>query len=471
MAYDFVQRDSATGNPVTVDNGNSHVVLPLTAAQAGYAKIAGKDGSPLKVLATGYLAASLESLEFYDTIDGNSVNTNLWNQSVSGMTITQASGKLSLNPTNVVTANAYAILSSIPNFLVTSCTPLHLHKTIQNSLWNTGANTVVEFGWGAVATNVALPTDGMLVRGRAGVIYAVVNNGGSELEIALTPTFALPSANVSAEWVLDLYANELRVYVDGVLWTTGATACVSPTSLMAATNNSRQPVFFRVYNTASAPGASPTLSLGQITVQQRNSNIDKPWSHRMLGMGRGAYQNPLTFGQTANWGNSAVPTTRGLSNTTPCEATLGGLLRFTPTYVADTDYVLFGFQVPAGFQYYLTGISYTDPIFLSGTGAATASVLQFGVGVNASAASLATADGAGTWGYRKEPLGQSILAASPTNITVPSSPGLNMYKFPTPGMLIEGGRYFAFIARALLARTAGASEVFHMSVFPHGYYD
>jgi hypothetical protein len=239
---------------------------------------------------------------------------------------------------------------------------------------------------------------------------------------------------------------------------------------MAATNNNRQPIFLRVYNTAISPSSSPTLRLGQVSIQQRNANLDKPFADKLSGMGRGGYQHPATFGQVGNWANSGVPTTRALANATPCETTLGGLVRFTPTYVADTDYPIFGFQVPAGYQYVCTGVAYQSPRYFSGTAAATGSVLQFGIGINSSAASLATADGAGTWAPRRIPLGLSQLAATPTVVMVPSDPNGNFYEFRAP-LVVEGGRYWHFIARALLARTAGASEVFHMAVTPIGYFE
>jgi len=438
---------------------------PLTAGQAGYTKVAGKDGSPLKVLATGYAAASLEALEFFDTIDGAAVNTNLWAQSVSTMTITQASSMLSLNPTASVTANAYAILSSIQNFFVTSCLPLHIHATFQASLWNLPANTVLEFGWGTCATNAA-PTDGMFVRARAGTVYAVLNNGGSETEIALTPTFALPTVNASSEWVLDLYASELRVYVDGVLWTTGATACVAPSSLMAATNSNRQPLFLRVYNTASVPASSSTLRLGQVSIQQRNANFDKPFADKLVGIGRGGYQSPVTtFAQTANHANSTSPTSATLSNTAAGYTTLGGRFQFAAPAGAATDFALFGFQVPAGYQLYVKGV-YIDAVNTGAAVATTATMLDWSVGVNASAVSLATADGAGTWAPRRIPVGvQSWIVAA--GIGAPVEAIKRSFQIP---VVVEGGRFFHVIVQVPIG-TATASQVIRGDVFVNCYFE
>ena len=405
-------------------NKNLKVTLPTDTAQAGYGKLAGKDGSPLKVTATGYAEASLDSMEFMDTIDGASVNTNLWAQSTSTMTITQAAGFINLNPTNSVAINTYAILSTIQSFYLSDCLPLHIHLRTQSSLWNLPANTVFEFGWGTATTN-ATPTDGIFIRARAGTVYAVMNFGGSETELALTPAaMAVPTVNVTSEWVLDLYANELRVFLDGTLIAAATiegrpTTMQAPTSLPAATTNNRQPIFFRVFNTASAPGSSPTLRLGQISVQHRNAQLDKPWVDKLVGMARGGYQNPTTFGATSNHTNSTSPTSATLSNTAAGYTTLGGRFQFAAPAGAATDFALFGYQVPAGYQLFCHHIAISS----CNTGAAvatTATMLDWGIGTNSSAVSLATADGAGTWAPRRIPVGtQAYIVAAGIGVCAP----------------------------------------------------
>ena len=443
-------------------NGNLRCNLPTTKSQAGYVRLEGADNDPVKVTATGYPAVSIENLEFFDTIDGSAVNTSLWNQSASTMTITQANSFVNLNPANSTTANAYAILYSIQSFYVTSCLPLHFHLSLQASAWNLPTNTVQEFGWGSVTTNAA-PTDGVFVRAIAGSTYLIINNNGSENSTA----FTLPTAAATSEYVLDIYASMARLYQDGVK----IAEVVAPTSLPAATNNNRQPVFFRVYNTASVPASSPTLKLGQISIQQRNANFNKPYADKLIGFGRGAYQSPLTtFSQTTNHTNSTSPTSATLSNTAAGYTTLGGRYQFAAVVGAATDYALFGYQVPAGYQMYVSGVRISSCV----TGAVittTSTTLDWGIGVNSSAVSLATADGAGTWAPRRIPLGmQGYTLAAPTGPAPVGycAPDITV-NFNSP-IVVDGGRYFHVILQIPVG-SATASQVFRGDVFVNAYFE
>lgn len=450
--------DTAGVNQAKVDaNGSVQATGPSTSTQAGYTKVCGKEGEQLKITAAGYVPVSIESLEFFDTIDGAAINTNLWNQSVLNMTITQANGFINLNPTNVVTGGSYAILSSIQNFYVTSCMPLHVHLDLQSSLWNVPANAVAEYGWMTCATNAA-PTDGVFIRNVAGATYLVGSYGGSETLTA----FTLPTASATSECVLDIYADKAQLRMDGALVAT----VTMPTTQPALTNNNRQALTFRVYNTASAPASSPTLKLGQVSVQQRNANFDKPFVDKMVGFGRGAYQNPVTtFAQTTNHTNSTSPTSATLSNTAAGYTTLGGRFQFAAPAGAATDFALFAFLVPAGYQLYVKGV-YIDCVNTGAAVATTPTVLDWSIGVNSSAVTLVTADGAGTWASRRVPLGmQSWIVAA--GIGAPVECIKRTFGAP---LVVDGGRYLHIIVQVPIG-TATASQVIRGDVFINGYFE
>ena len=63
---------------------------------------------------------------------------------------------------------------------------------------------------------------------------------------------------------------------------------IAPKTFAAITNNSRNPIQIRVYNTSTTPAASPTFSIGQITVQNLNAPYNKSYQDKLIGFGRGS---------------------------------------------------------------------------------------------------------------------------------------------------------------------------------------
>jgi hypothetical protein len=442
---------SSAGNANVNANYELEVHTTSTPANAGFTKLAGRDGEALQVTRTGYIKVTQETLEFFDTIDGAALNINLWNTSVSTMTITQANSSINLNPTNSVTANAYAILSSIQTFFNTSTLPLYIRMAVQSSLYATlPANTVVEFGWMTCATNAA-PSDGVFVRVVNGLSYLVLNNNGTET----VTQFTIPAnINSTDDILFNIYGGSCKLFINNVL----ALDVNSPVSLPAITNNNRQPVTMRVYNTASIPSASATLRLGQISVVNINANFGKPYSH---------IQNPVTtFTQLANYANSAAPVSATLANATAGYATLGGQFQFVAVAGAETDYALFGFQVPAGYQLYITGIRISSfntvvPV------AITPTIMQWSVGVNSSAVSLATADGAGTWKPRVKTIGTQSFAVGAAVGAVAADV---VWQSEASPLLVDGGRFFHIILKMPVA-TATATEILRGTIGIDGWFE
>jgi hypothetical protein len=430
-------------------------------------KIVNEDGDFLHLSGTGYALTSLENLEFFDTVDGSNINVNIWNQSTSTMTITQASSFININPTNSVTANAYAIASSVQNFFVTSCMPLHIHFTMQSSLWAMpDVNSILEFGWMTCATNAA-PTDGVFVRCKKGVITLVNNFGGVEKSATLDLSAYPVAANVTNEFVLDVYADFARLYlVDANPLIKAALTVKMDPAQPALTTNNRQPVSFRVYNTATAPASSPTLKLGQISVQQRNANFSQSLAQKLSGFGRHALQSPVTaFGQTANMSNSAAPASATLSNATAGYTTLGGQFQFAAVAGAETDYALFAFQIPATFQLIIDKISIST-FNMGAASATTPTLLQWSVGINSTAVDLSTADGAATKAARRMPLGvQSVPVAAAIGANVPDV----IWDATDGELVVESGRYLHIILKMPVG-TATGSQIIRGTVGIYGLF-
>ena len=178
----------------------------------------------------------------------------------------------------------------------------------------------------------------------------------------------------------------------------------------------------RSYNAAIVSTAF-RMEVSDVAVIGHDLANNRVWSTCRAGMEQSSINNArgAAAGFTANYANSAAPTSATLSNTAAGYTTLGGQFQFAAVAGAETDYALFGFQVTApsaagaGKNLVIRGVR----IETANTGAAvgaTATLLQWGLGVGSTAVSLATADSAtaGTRAPRRLTLGMQYLpAASP----------------------------------------------------------
>lgn len=437
--------------------GNARVNLPLDPATAGYVTLTSADGVPIAATETGLLRTSSDSVVFFDQVDGAAVNTNLWLQSTSGMTIAQSGGFIQLNSGGAVTANAYAIIQSHKRIAFYGEFPVNIEIGLSVGV-SPQSNLTIECGVGAVS-GTSTPTDGVFLRwSPTGVCHAVINFGGAETTAVIPnlPVFSLRAVDI----VVD--SDEVQFYVQDVL----VAEIVVPAGQPYPVSSTRLPAFFRVYNGSVAPAVAPNLYIGRLVIFQESVVQNRPWAELMATIGRGAHQSPVTtFAQTANHANSTSPASATLSNTAAGYTTLGGRYQFAAVAGAATDYALFAFQVPTGYQLIVTDLRITSMV----TGAAIAigaTVLDWALGLNASAVSLATADGAGTWAPRRIPLGMhgyQLLAgigAQAQDIKV---------RFGVP-VVIESGRFLHIILQIPVG-TATASQVFRGDVMVNGYFE
>lgn len=435
------------------------ISLPALEARAGFAKILDSNGFPINTTENGALSISQDAISFFEQVDGVALNVNRWQTSVSGMTIAQANGFITLNAASSVTAANHAILRS------TKQIPLYGHLPVKVSFQvKTGiqpqSNITMEFGLGSVATNVA-PTDGVYFRwNTSGEFRAIINNGGVETSSeALTPPANGDCVLVDIVIVEDL----VQFFIDDVLVTEIAT----PVGVAYPTASGHLPVFLRVYNGAGAPAQAGQLGLGQVVVVQQASDQGKGWPDVLAGVGQASYNSQVTpFLHTANHANSTVPGTGTLSNTAAGYATLGGKFLFAAPAGAETDFALFGFAVPAGLQLYLTDIA-ISAMNMGAAVATTATILEWALGLNASAVSLATAEAAGTaWAPRVIPLGlQSFAIGAAIGAGTPDI----VRQFGTP-LVVDGGRFFHVIVRVPVG-TATASQLIRGAVVANGYFE
>lgn len=456
MSIDLV--DEITSDKLEIKNRKAQVHLDDSPTAAGYVRIVDADGHAIDTTENNYLRVSTSALVFYEQVDGSNVNTNLWNPSaISGMTITQASGFITLNGGSALTANAYAILQSNLNIPLYGTLPVLVE--INAKVLNVPeANATVELGIGAAATNAA-PTDGAFFRwSPTGGFYCVVNNGGTENTSGnisgvlftdtngdtITPP---PSTNTIHLYTIEIVEDHVQFFIDDIQ----VADVQTPAGQAFPVNAGRQPILARVYNGGSTPSLAAQLFIGQVTVKQEDLYQNKTWAENLGSIGRGAFQSPVNaFGQTAQHANSAAPSSATLSNTAAGYTTLGGKYIFSVVSSAATDYALFAYQVPTGYQLVINDIAISS--IVSTALGLTGTILEWAVGVNSSAVSLATADGSGTWGPRRIPLGVQGYGIS-TLATVQSSDIVRHFSAP---LVVDSGRYLHIIVALPTSSSTGA---------------
>lgn len=436
----------STGSPVNTN--------PLTSP---FARLLDANGASLFTTENGALDVSIDSLLFWEQVDGNAVNTNTWNQSVSGMTIAQTNGFLTLNAGSALTAGAYAILSSIKNINLYGHLPVRMTMNARIPV-SPAPNFTIELGLGQVATNAA-PSDGAFFRWAAGALACVMNFAGVETVSASIP--APPTTEVA---LFDIVCVEdaINYYIDDNLV---ATIDV-PVGQAYPVSAGHQPVFGRIYNGGSSPANAPQINIGQVVVVQEALNQNRLWRECAAIMGRGCYQSPITaFGQTANHANSTSPASATLSNTAAGYATLGGRFQFAAPAGAATDFALFAFQVPSLYQLIITAVE-ISMVNLGAGVLLSPTVVDWSLGLNSSAVSLATADGAGTWAPRRIPIGMQAFLIGDLIGKLANDVVRNF----DPPLVVDSGRFFHVIAQIPFG-TATIGQILRGDVTVVGYFE
>lgn len=452
-------------------NGNVAANMPTDPQKAGYLRLLDSDGNPIDTTENNYLRVSSAVPIFYDQVDGAAVNSNRWNSSTSGMTIAVVNGYLVLNSGNAVTSGSYAILTMIKSVPLYCTLPLliNINAKFSNGL---APNATMELGLGVVASTTA-PSDGAYFRWSSnGQFFCVINSAGVESSsTALTGTFTdttgntitmPPSSTVNHLYEIEIVEDQVVFSVDDIEVATVQT----PAGQAYPFNAGRQPVFARVYTGGSAPSLAPQLSISGLNITQEDLLQNKPWQDIMASLGLGCYQSPVTaFAQTHNHANSASPVSATLSNTAAGYTTLGGKWQFAAVVGAATDYALFAYQVPVGYQLYVKDIAITT--IVTGIAVVTATVLDWSIGVNSSAVSLATSDSPPTsWAPRRIPLGlHGFLALAGSGQD--SRPIERKFD---PPLVVDGGRYLHVILQVPNG-AATATLVFRGDVMINGYFE
>jgi hypothetical protein len=414
-------------------------------------------GYPINATENAALRISLDNLAFFDQVDGTQINTNSWLTSVSTMAAAQASGFIFLNSGASVASGGYAILQSI------KAVPLYAHEPMEfsyNAIVTPATNTVIELGCGTATTTTA-PTDGVFFRWTASLLQCVLNNAGTETKLTVNPSL-IPGTTGTNLFVVVLVEDGALFFINDVL----VGELDIPSGQGYPTDGGRQKLLARVYTTGVA-GTAPALKIGQCSAIQQVINQNKLWQAFLAGIGRGAYQSPVTaFLQTANHANSTSPVSATLANATAGYTTLGGRYQFAAPASAATDFALFGFQVPAGYQLYVSSVAIAA-MNTGATVATTPTVLDWSVAVNSSSVDLGTAESPpATYAPRRSALGMHGFQVG----ALAGAQAPDLVRTFDPPLVVDGGRFFHTIVQVPVG-TATASQVVRGDVLVNGYFE
>lgn len=463
-----------------------NVVTPQTEIAAGFVQLSTESDSgavlgtrtviPLEASDDYRLRVALDQTLFNMSFEGAVVATHMFNQSLSIMTTNQASGYFILNSANATASTNYAIFQSRRSFPLYGTYPTYIDMWLREA-GDDATNAISEWGVGYAATTTA-PTDGVFFRRNgSGVLKVVVSYAGTETEETVNTTNVPSRSGVGNftptecnHYLIVVHNDVANFWINDTLVFSIGCPDVQP----SLTSSSSQPVFARVYNSGIAGGSGRRVELGFINVSLGDQSSNKPWSHAMCGLGQGAYQTQLgtATAQTANWANSAAPSSASLSNTAAGYGTLGGQYQFAASATNETDWALFAYLNPVGTNalpgktLYITNIR-VSKMLVTGAALVNSTMFFWAAGVGSTAVSLATGDAATTVSPKRIPLG--IQNHPATAAVGTSSDGFDV-QFTDAPLVVQPGTYCHIILKQLNG-AATASVIFRGQVMINGYFE
>jgi hypothetical protein len=427
-----------------------------------------KTGRLIRTSPAGTLRTSNESLFLYDSVEGAAVNTNLWIQTTTTQTITQATGAITFNAgsSTATTTGAMHVSHRFVPFI-------HRNGLIFRSRVRATAhsnNNQLQFGFGAPGsvTAVAVPNGAFWRKDSTGQWVPVIStNSAEQLGTPISNATFTASVATTDYAIFEVFLEETRATF--TIQTSLGAIVNQQTVDFPATNTSfastHLNVFHQCVNTG-ATGAAVQMLVSGTSVLSSDVTVQRDWTTALSGMSYNSLTSPTAYTQLANYTNNTAPTARTLSNTAAAETTLGGLVRANSIAGGATDLILFGFQVPSPYTFYFTGIRIPAPLNEVVAVATTATIFTYGLAFNSSAVSLATA---GTYPPMRMALGGVHSGAVALAANAQFS-GNDVVYTPTVPIAVQPGRFFHVITRELVG-TATATETYQWNILVDGYFE
>jgi len=394
--------------------------------------------------------------QIMELFEGATINTQKWNVANTSFAPAQTGSGLSLNPTNLTTANAVSNYRSFKQYFKSPRVPLQTKKRLRASLVN---NSIFEMGFGDPSgTTAIIPNSAhWRIAGTSAVPVLTSNNDevtGDVVDLA--------------PYVLNYLIYDVIVDADGAFYTIHDTqndTIVASQRLQvkltwaAMWTVTRLPEFWRLYNTAIAPATAPLVIITESATLSHDLALPRPWYDTLAMNSLGGQTSPTAFTQLQNYANSVAPVSAALSNTAAGYATLGGQFQFVAVGGAETDYNLFSLTAPVGYQFVCKGIrieAFNTVVAV----ATTPTVMQWGIGSNGATVNLSSG------GAIRRALGVQTF---PVGAAVGAAGAVIDKTFAVP-QVTESGRVFSVILKMPIG-TATATEIFRGTVDIDGYFE
>lgn len=390
------------------DRAGNAIVMPdfttLTNAQMQGMPITGIDwraSRNIRALSDGALSTG-QTIIWSDPIDGAAVNSNKWSNVAVTHTITQTSGVTLYNAVASAAITTGAAQISIQKFSIPQRGRLVWRRRYSLDAHQSGH--VFESGFGAPvsATTAAVAGDGAFMRkDAAGSWRGVVLVGGVEFvstaaaiaDAAFVAAIGAASKyfTVEVELANDEVVFRILSYTGTVVLNDEVRAMGDGASTFSGWQSSKLSVFDREYN-STALGAAVQLRAGACSVSAIDQGLSV--SPGMLAMlqGNAGYQLPISsFGLTANYTKDTAPVLRTLVGTAAGETLLGGKILVAAAVGAETDLIMFGFQNSTNYTLLIERVVIGPPIVQGAAVATAQTTIEYALGFNNTAVSLATA--------------------------------------------------------------------------------
>jgi len=338
-------------------------------------------------------------LVLYDSCEGAVVNIMKWIQTTTTMTITQATATgMLFNAASSVAATVGAMHVSHRRFpFLARAAMAYRFRVRATAHFN---NNLIELGAvnpPATATTAVVPDGFFWRKDAAGQWLPVISVAGVEaLGTPISNATFIASVATTDYCYFSVFVEEsratFRITTNGGIIVNEQIIDFSIAAGIGTFAVTQLAAYMRTWN-SGATGTAVQVFVAQVAVFAIDSMMNqRDWRLICSGQLDNSTVSPTTALQLAQYANSADPAAAVLSNTAASYTTLGGLfLGPTPTPAgAVTDFAFFGWANPSAVKtFFFTGIK----INTSNRGvivATTATVLEWALGFNSSAVSLAT---------------------------------------------------------------------------------
>lgn len=467
MSIKVITSTETNGLGVNTDH-EALVALTQTVDNSGFASMASEKGvlpdgtrvmKKLEASEDFRLRVGLDSLMFADDARGAVVNTSVWQYPATTMTLALANNCYTLNASSITTVNTVIQLRTWRTFQMSFKGASVYGEATMLYTQIPATNQTIEGGFFNASGTSAI-TDGIFFRIKDGNLFCVAVNNSTEKSVDLG---AAPSPNTEHNIVIEVTTTKALFWLNNEL----VAVIENNSATFGMTSQAQLPFAIRQLNGAVAPATAQQAKISNISVSCADLDNNRLWPTVRAGMGGGSYQAPSggTPGSTANYANSAAPASATLSNTAAGYTTLGGQFQFAAVAGAETDYALFGYQVPVGSNILIRGVRIE--LFNMGAAVATTPTLcQWSLGVGSSAVSLATAEAATTKSRRVIPLGVQYLP-----VAAAIGVAANFIDINLDAPIMAHSAEFVHIILKMPVGTATASQILRGVVMVNGYFE